>query len=264
MKKIFYTLITGITCLISFTVFPIINGKIINDNPSLKEKYNDIVAIFLDNDGICTGSAIHPYIVLTVKHCANEDFLLRVVKSNQLKDEDLHDSKSIYVIKPIVHSKNDLALLILEKKLDISFQEIHPLLTSAEVNEFLIQEEQRALILGFGVDENYDLTGHKRYKNVTNFSPHWFIDFFHEKIYVFSEGADMGDSGGPVFITRNGKERQVGIISTRSNLSSKFRAVRIDQYIDWIHEKIGFIQGKDDLLSDDFSKKIEQKFLSRR
>ena len=53
----------------------------------------------------------------------------------------------------------------------------------------------------------------------------------------------VGDSGGPIYVTENGKKVQVGIssfVSSGGCLSAKYPVVfaRVSTYIDWISDKL--------------------------
>ncbi len=255
------------------------DSKIINGKYDSLNHEKNVVAV-LGSNSLCTGTIIHPYLVLTAAHCV-ENNVRGVLVLNNFSTSTYNPKDLIPAHKTIKNKKydrgnpnaeyDDIGLIILKEKIKIDSNDIVPLMTASEARIFDIQEGDTAMIVGYGKNENHRVTGHRRTKEVKVMDSYFCSDDDLENVYNFNLGADSGDSGGPAFINKNGKKRQIGIASTARVKGVSFGVAsfrtpefcrrsnytNVTKHLGWIRMNSGFFPG---VSEDDFSEEIEERY----
>ena len=204
-------------------------------------QFNDSVLILVQRpkgnlmgNTVCTGVIIHPRVVITTAHCADEATSMTVVfdvenGTSAIKKETVAGAQII--IHPDYHPKEslykaDLAVLLLKNPAPLAEKFIRKIPTKDAVHA-----GDRLQRLGVGARNGKNL------RNVTD--PIYFAHPGKGIMETSDFYSSFGDSGGPVY-TRD--HQLLGVHSTIDDFDGKKTphafAVYLPDYHDWIQAKI--------------------------
>jgi V8-like Glu-specific endopeptidase len=189
---------------------PIVNGTPTTGSPA-------VLMLDIDGGGVCTATLVSKHVLLTAKHCLQNAKIVSVLLQSGFGEYASHFT---------THPDGDIGLVTLAKEAGI---EPVPIFTS----DLAAHVGEDVHIVGFGVtsetgtDSGEKREGHTKLHHVTA-----------TEMITGYEGSSTcyGDSGGPNFMTIDGKEVIVGVTSGGSGECGQPEnfAVRADAYKDWI------------------------------
>jgi secreted trypsin-like serine protease len=212
-------------------------------------------------DSLCTGEVVSPHVILTAAHCVdpktlgttNPVFGVLTGTSPSPKSVPLAVQATHY--NPMFNDSTpngpgdgyDVGVVILAQPINLT-----PLIMNRTAldNTFAGQPVR---MVGYGITSPNDTTGMsagtKRQVTVS-LAGLWSGNNMILEFVETTSGTCEGDSGGPAFMTINGREVIAGLtsFSITPNCMSKGYDSRVDLYIDWINQYInqydpGFMNG---------------------
>jgi len=184
------------------------------------------------DEGGCTGTLIHPQLVVYAGHCG------AVVSELQFGEDFRSPARRVAVehceIKPGGFGiGRDVAFCRLaEPVLDVP---IVPVLSGCETDA--LQIGAKVTLVGYGVAEDGLPHGPKRVTSTP------IVQFFGDEVFIGSDGKDacQGDSGGPALIRLDdGSWRAFGIVSYGSPCGEGTYFSQIHLQLPWLEERSGF------------------------
>jgi len=183
--------------------------------------------------------------ILTAKHCTMGDLLpeMEIIYGISCKSE-IKESNTIRVSGIIRHPSTDLALLKLEKPIELSDKAQIISMASPSIE---IAAGSSAFVTGWGSSLNSSDVNCLRRANVVTVNRERMDElcgdiFYNPENHIVTEGQTPeqstggGDSGGPLVIMRNGTPLLIGIVSgfcSKTATLSTFYP-RISNYYNWI------------------------------
>ncbi len=220
--------------------------SIVNGQETDWQMWRGVVAVIYEKPGggisVCTGTLIHPQVVLAAGHC---------VHNTEDEPKDLRSDPSPLIIRggadarynrqniarvetALVHptwagvfqyGAIDLALLHLSESVDYLPNHCLRLGAAANVGD-------SGIIVGYGQTFVGDSTSTHRFGETT------VLDVTAESIEIGGQSTTCeGDSGGPLFVQTEGKWRIAGVTSTVTadcNTAGGAFLVNVANYTDWI------------------------------
>jgi hypothetical protein len=232
-----------------------LNRPIVNGEPDSNPDHDAVVAIF-SSGGMCSGTLVSPDVVLTAGHC-----LYGVSTSNiyVMFGDDVHSGNWLTVSEKKVHpsyssdsSSYDIAMLRLAEAPPDGVQPIPPLPHSIGIGQADIGQPLE--YVGFGVTEN----GGGGEKLTVSSDLNWVctnsggcvvglgIPAMENTICSdqIPGGPCSGDSGGPAFVIRNGREYVAGITSYGDEDCTIYGcSTKVDEYEEFLDEYLDGFSG---------------------
>ena len=226
------------------------NARIIGGSDVGGKEFADCVAVGNDDDWGCTGTLIKPNVVLTAGHC--KKLHSRIFVGNDVEGKGREYRVKRHIRHPDWKGdySNDVMLLILEKPVTgVKPRDLAP--TSR------IDAAKNGRVVGFGTTDLAGTMGYGRKeqtdvpivsracngsvkgkKDGTVYGCHLGKEIVAGKP-LFNHDTCRGDSGGPLYISADGKWLLAGVTSRGTNLSTTMCGdggiyTRVDKYRTWI------------------------------
>ncbi|XP_042858270.1 venom protease-like [Penaeus japonicus] len=220
------------------------------------------------NEFFCGGSIINKNYVLTAAHCllgdddlplpakefqvgiadhnfnSEDDNIQGVTRAVKVKKYIIHED---YVPQDLFDNNKDIALLRLAESLDLT-AEVQPVCLPSNPNKKY--EGETGTVIGWGDTKN----GKGAYSDAAREVEQPIVDCKKKKIAGSpitpqmmcagkaksknsgAQGTCFGDSGGPLFVTENGRNTQVGIVSFGKSCLKPGVFTRVTEFLVWISD----------------------------
>jgi hypothetical protein len=178
--------------------------------------------------GLCTGTLVGRRTVVTAGHC---------IKPGEMSF--LTEWQTYHAVQEVVHPgydktalKNDIAVLILDR--DVTGVQPTPIATSApQLNEVVV-------LVGFGKTSGLASDSGTKRKGTNTISKLTSTTLYYHGTGGGVSGTCNGDSGGPAFTLRGGREVLAGVTSWGDQLCQQYGVdTRVDAYKGWIAQVAG-------------------------
>jgi V8-like Glu-specific endopeptidase len=215
------------------------NVKVFGGRASEDGEWSSSVAILRGNSTFCTGTVVHPRLVITAAHCVtnSQSDLGSSIRIGVGKHERTVKTYAVDRVKfypgYIDNAVTDIAYLRLAQP--VANVEIIPPLTDKSEIESLLATGAKSVLVGFG-QTNTGLIGIKHQVDTFVGRPQ------EGALFIGGNGKDtcQGDSGGPAYgRLPNGEWRVYGITSRGNGCSSGGQYARMHDQICWIQKDSG-------------------------
>ncbi|MBV9924086.1 MAG: trypsin-like serine protease [Acidobacteria bacterium] len=219
---------------------PIVGGEPTTDFP-------DCCAVGSDEGFYCTGTLIAPNLVVTARHCTD---VTRVF----LKGSDVSKPEQgliVEVLKEVAHPEYDIRFLVLKSAVDVKPRRV------ARGSE--VGNPKEALAVGFGtIDTDGEIGYGIKRKVKVPIASVGCSSSADVKKFGCNQGKEVvaghkgllkdscrGDSGGPLYIKNSQGSYSLlgatsrGLGNTQNVCGDGGIYVRVDQFLDWVHEQTG-------------------------
>lgn len=218
--------------------------KIYGGNEVEPGEWNSTVAITHYGRIYCTGTIVHPRLVITAAHCLSDVRYSDALKiymgpgkeggriEGQFSVSDFQVSPEY---SPALGGWNDLAYILTEEPLPIDPSDIVPILVNKEEVESIIQTDNFVKIVGYGGRDGGGFgLKYEAFAPITSYS--------EQEVSIGADGRDscQGDSGGPAYgQLPNGEWRVFGVVSRGGPCGYGGIWGRMSAGVCWIAEDTG-------------------------
>ncbi|RYZ52093.1 MAG: trypsin-like serine protease [Proteobacteria bacterium] len=191
--------------------------KIYGGAKSPANAWPSTVGITTNSDLFCSGTAIHPRVVITAAHCLQHEAASGVfvytgagVNGGRIKGQ--YAAKKIAISHLYGYNYggyNDIGYIVLDRDLDLAPSDYVPVLTDKSEIAELIKRGAKSQLVGYGITDSNQM-GVKFEVTST------ITDIFTNEVEIGGDGKDScnGDSGGPAYgQLKSGEWRVYGVVS---------------------------------------------------
>jgi secreted trypsin-like serine protease len=219
-------------------------SKIYGGTKTKAGEWLSTVALVANGRIFCTGTAIHPQLVVTAAHCVEGSTNPRRIGIYLGEGSEGGRVSAQYTAVKMAYSPkysrniegwNDVAYLVLDKSMNLPQSAYVPVLTRADETAEILQSGLDAYLVGFG-NRNGGGFGVKFEVNAA------ITEVGENEVALGNSGKDscQGDSGGPAFAKlKNGEWRVFGVVSRGGSCGTGGIYGRMDANICWIQEDSG-------------------------
>jgi hypothetical protein len=201
----------------STSSIPVASGKF----STTTNAYPGVVMVLVPGGGLCTGAIVSEHAVLTARHCVDRIGVYTV----RSKRGDFQTTQVARMGNGSVDDPNDISLLVFDESLTGFNDEIYPIADSASVGDAVT-------VVGFGCNsvETRSGAGVKRMGTNKVASKTDYLVLLTPKTSTSraiigdanQAGTCFGDSGGPLFVSRNGKLEIAGVTHAGGSYSAYY------------------------------------------
>lgn len=196
--------------------------KIYGGTKVIEGDWPSAVGIVGSNFIFCSGTIVHPRLVITAAHCIEDQEKLGIYMGSGNGDDPVTKTHQGVKQGLIKHKQKDVGWISFSEDINIEPSEIVPILYKKEEIETVLKPNAYSHIIGYGkykeLDTNKEGNGGIKYEASTSIDKKDPIMSDGNEIKIGGndkiKGACFGDSGGPAYgKTADGEWRVYGVVS---------------------------------------------------